>query len=68
MREPLENAILAATRGSHSGGNMNEQEMAVLMDYIENVKMYRDLDPNITAIIREEAEHHRECSLYEHEE
>ena len=55
MREPLENAILAATRGVHPNGNMNEQEMAVLKDYIENVRMYRDLDPTISAIIREEA-------------
>ena len=55
MREPLENAILAATRGVHPNGNMNEQEMTVLKDYIENVRMYRDLDPTISAIIREEA-------------
>ena len=55
MREPLENAILAATRGVHTNGNLNEQEMPVLQDYIENVKMYEELDPNVTAIILEEA-------------
>ena len=55
MREPLENAILAATRGYHGNGNLNEQELPVLTDYIENVRMYEELDPNVTAIIQEEA-------------
>ncbi len=54
-REMLENSLLGATRGYHDGGNLSEAEMAVLEDYIENVRMLEDIDPTVSEIIREEA-------------
>ena len=54
-REMLENSLLGATRGYHDGGNLSEAEMAVLKDYIENVRMLEDIDPTVTEIIRDEA-------------
>lgn len=55
MREPLHNVMLAATRGYHNGGNMNEQELAVLEDYIDGIRMYEETDTVISNIIDEEA-------------
>lgn len=55
MREPLHNVMLAATRGYHPGGNMNEQELAVLEDYIDGIRMYEETDTVISNIIDEEA-------------
>ncbi|MBQ4465238.1 MAG: hypothetical protein II916_04675 [Oscillospiraceae bacterium] len=57
MREPLENAILAATRGANRDlGNMNEQEAETFLQYFENVRMYDNSDINISYIILEEAQ------------
>ena len=55
MREMLENSMLGASRGYHAGGNMTVQEVDVLKDYLEHVKMYQDTDPAVTRIILEEA-------------
>lgn len=55
MREPMHNSLLAATRGVRDGGNMTEDEMAVLSDYIEGLRMYKDIDPTISGIIYEES-------------
>ena len=55
MREMLENSMLGASRGYHAGGNMTVQEVDVLMDYIEHVTMYQDIDPAVTRVILEEA-------------
>ena len=57
MKEPLENAILAATRGANRDlGNMNDQEAAVFREYFENVRMLDDPDSFVSQIIWEEAD------------
>lgn len=56
MRETLANCLRAATLGaSRRYGNANEQEMAVLEDYVEGLRMYEEEDPFISNIIVEEA-------------
>ena len=57
MTETLHNALDGATRGGAvPSDNANDQEMAVLRNYIDGMRMYDESDSFITAIITEEAE------------